>query len=868
VSEGPRDAMVIRTPDRRLRVFVSSTLGELAEERQAVSHAISALRLTRVMFDAGARPHPPAEVYRAYLAQSDVFIGLYWQRYGQIVPGLQVSGLEEEFELSGELPRLLYVKAQAPDREPRLAELLARIKDEALVSYRHFRTAAELGRLVRDDLAVLLSERFAAVGGQAAGRVPAATGARRSGRLPVSLTSLFGRERAIDEVAGLAERPGVRLVTLTGPGGVGKTRLAVAVGERLRDRFGGGTVFVPLEAVTDPGMVLAVIGRAAGANLARTGSPLEALAELFGDDRWLLILDNMEQVLRVAHDLGELLARCPGLTILATSRTALGLRAEREYPVPPLPAGPVTASAEEFAAWPAVALFVDRARAVRPDFALTEGNAAAVAEICRRLEGLPLAIELAAARTRLLDPAALLDRLAASLDALGTGAVDLPERQRTLRATVQWSVDQLEEAEQSLLEVAAVFADGWTVEAAAQVAGLEEVRALELLEALAPHSLVYADTTDLGPRSRMLEIVREFVAERLAARPDVAEVQRRHAAYYRALAERADRPLRGAGQNEWLERLQAEAGNLTAAVRWYLADDRTPLPHLFRVLWLFWTRRDREREARPWVEQLLPAADTLDPQARAELAWVAAVLAVDTGDDTAALAARERLARLLAGIQDPFLHAVSQLAMAWSLPIAGDLDGALREVAASLEELRGQDEPIFTAIAAFGAGSLETALSRHGDAFRHLREARDLAQRFGGDWLTAGCQAQLGILEVLRGRLDQARALVNQALDLSLAARSTPFMTVCLAAHAWLALAEGEPERAALLEGAAEGLRHRVGLPAWPLLRRVEADLVAQVRQRLGAGQFDQAFSAGSALTQREAIAIVRDQRGTGTQTP
>jgi hypothetical protein len=368
-------------------VFVSSTLGELAEERQAVSRAISALRLTPVMFDAGARPHPPAEVYRAYLAQSDVFIGLYWQRYGQVVPGMQVSGLEEEFELSGELPRLLYVKAPTPDREPRLADLLARIKDESLTSYRHFRTAAELGRLVRDDLAVLLSERFAAAGGQAAGRVPTPAGARRSGRLPVSLTSLFGRERTIAEVAGLVERPGVRLVTLTGPGGVGKTRLAVTVGERLRDRFGSGTVFVLLEAVTDPGLVLAVIGRAAGANLPRTGSPLEALAERFGDDPWLLILDNLEQVLRVAHDLGELLARCPGLTILATSRTALRLQAEREYPVPPLPTGPVTASADEVGAWPAVALFVDRARAVRPDFALTEGNAAAVAEICRRLDG-------------------------------------------------------------------------------------------------------------------------------------------------------------------------------------------------------------------------------------------------------------------------------------------------------------------------------------------------------------------------------------------------------------------------------------------------------------------------------------------------
>ncbi|HEV3290273.1 MAG TPA: LuxR family transcriptional regulator, partial [Streptosporangiaceae bacterium] len=259
---------------------------------------------------------------------------------------------------------------------------------------------------------------------------------RRSRPLPVSTTSLLGRERAIGEVAGLVARSGARLVTLTGPGGVGKTRLAVAVGERLRDRFGGGTVFVPLDAVTEPGLVLAAIGRMAGADLAQAGSPLEALAETFGDGAWLLILDNLEQVVQVGRDLGELLARCPGVVIVATSRTVLGLRAEREYPVPPLPAGPATASVTEVAAWPAVALFVDRARAVRPCFALTEGNAAAVAEICRRLEGLPLAIELAAARTRLLDPAALLARLAASLDALGTGAVDLPERQRTLRATV------------------------------------------------------------------------------------------------------------------------------------------------------------------------------------------------------------------------------------------------------------------------------------------------------------------------------------------------------------------------------------------------------------------------------------------------
>ena len=290
--------MVIRTPGQRLRVFVSSTLGELAAERRAVARAASALRLSPVMFEQGARPQPPRDVYRAYLAQSDVFVGLYWQRYGQTGPGMQVSGLEEEFELSAGLPRLMYVKVPAPDREPRLADVLSRVRQQA--SYRTFETPAELARLVRDDLAVLLSERFIAADGQATAMVPSPARGHGPGSLPVSTTVLLGRERAIEEVAELVERPEERLVTLTGPGGVGKTRLAVAVGERLRERFGAGTVFVPLDAVTDPRLALAAIGRMTGTDLARTGSPFEALAETFGDGAWLLILDNLEQVVQVA----------------------------------------------------------------------------------------------------------------------------------------------------------------------------------------------------------------------------------------------------------------------------------------------------------------------------------------------------------------------------------------------------------------------------------------------------------------------------------------------------------------------------------------------------------------------------------------
>jgi predicted ATPase len=858
--------MVIRTPDRRLRVFVSSTLDELAEERRAVSRAISALRLTPVMFEVGARPHPPQDLYRAYLAQSDVFVGLYWQQYGWVGPGMEVSGLEDEFELSQALPRLLYVKAPAPDREPRLADLLARIRTGASASYRTFRTPAELGRLVRDDLAMLLSERFAAG--------PAATAALHSPRrprpLPVDATSLVGREEAIEEVADLAGNPGVRLVTLTGLGGIGKTRLAVAVGERLIERFEAGTAFVPLAAVTQPELVLAGVARAVGAELAGTGSPLEALVEYFGDDQWLLILDNLEQVVEAARDLDALLARCRGTVILATSRTVLGLRAEREYPVLPLPlpADPTGVPVAELAASPAVALFVDRARAVRPGFALTKSNAAAMAEICRRVEGLPLAIELAAARTRLLNPGALLGRLARSLDALGTGAVDLPERQRTLRATVEWSVDLLDGDERSLLEVAAVFVDGWTIEAAAQVAGLDEDRTLDLTEELARHSLIYLDPAGDGPRPRMLETIRAFVAERLAARPDAAEIRCRHAGYYQEVAEQADRPLRGAGQRGGCERLDAEEGNLVAAVRWYLAHDTKPLPHLFRVLWLFWFLRDHLGQARAWVEQLLPAADSFDLQAQVELAWTAAATSVEVGDDEAALAARERLAPLLDGIGDPYLRAVSQLIMAWTSGIVGDFDGALQGVLVSLEQLRSQDEPFWTALAAYTAGLVEMTAGRYDDALLHLTEMRDLAERFDNPWLAAVSSVYLGILAVAQGRPEEARAPMDDGLDLSLAAHSTRSVTLCLAAFARLEFVDGDPGRTALLVGAAEGLRRRVGLRAWPLMRRGEAEMVAQVRQVLGPDRFDQVFAAGSRLSQQEAVAAVRDRRGTGTAAP
>jgi ATP/maltotriose-dependent transcriptional regulator MalT len=294
-------------------------------------------------------------------------------------------------------------------------------------------------------------------------------------------------------------------------------------------------------------------------------------------------------------------------------------------------------------------------------------------------------------------------------------------------------------------------------------------------------------------------------------------------------------------------------------VRWYLAHDRGPLPHLFRVLWPFWALRGYPG-VRPWLEQMLPEAGSLDTRARAELLWTAGITAIDMGDDEAAQQAVQGLKPLLAEIRDPFLRATSELIIAWSLPISGDFDEAWREAAESLDQLRHQDEPVFTVIAAFTVGLMETDIGRYHDARRHLGEVSDLADAYGIPSLVAGSRVQLGVLDILAGRVDQARATLDEALELSLATRNVPFVTLSLAAQARLALAEGNPEQAALLQGAVDRLRRRAGLQAWPMLRQGEAEAAAQVRRALGARRFNQVFDTGTKLSQRDAVAVLKDR--------
>jgi predicted ATPase len=860
MTEDPADEVAIRTPDQRLRVFVSSTLAELADERAAVARAVSALRLTPVMFELGARPHPPRELYRAYLAQSDIFIGLYWERYGWIGPGMDISGLEDEFRLSDSIPRLLYVKTPAPHREPRLTAMIEELQAQGSESYRSFRSPKELGRLVRDDLALLLSERFVSDAGRRSRSSPATerTDGRGPRSLPVMSTSLIGRDADIAEVAALLEGSDVRLVTLTGPGGIGKTRLAIAVGERLDDRLTRGTVFVPLASIAKVDLVAPRIADALGAIVEGARSPLDVLIEHLAGTPTLLVLDNVEQVVGVAPELDLLLARCPGLKILATSRTALRLRAEQEYQVGALasPASSGLPPLDELASLPAVRLFVDRAKAVRYDFALTEENAADVVEICRRLEGLPLAIELAAARTRLLEPRALLVRLEHSLDALGTGPADLPERQRTLRATVEWSFGLLNDPEQQMLDVLSIFVEGWTVDAAVHVSGLADDEVLDLLDALVGHSLVQVEAVDAGPRFRMLASVRELAAERLTSGTRLADVDRRHAEYFGGFVATDDWPRER--QAAWAERMRTEEENIRVAVRWFLTHDIAPLPHLFRVLWLFWQMRGRMPEGRAWIAEVRQRADALDDRARAELEFTSAITAVEVGDDDAALAALEELRRPDGRADDPYLESAAQLAISWILPLVDDFDAALDAASAALDGFRKLDDP-FAAFAALTVGMVELALGRDGAAQSHLAEVVELGSRFDNMWLESSARTQLASLAVRAGRLDDARSFLAASVDVR-EDTDVSTLTLCfsLVTAARLMLADGDAGRAAVALGAAEGLRRRAGLRAWPSTRRAEAELAARVAQHVAPSEYEAAWATGSEVTHREAVTLVR----------
>ena len=866
---------LIRTPDQRLRVFVSSTLQELAAERQAVRDAVARLRLVPVMFELGARPHPPREVYRSYLAQSQVFVGVYWQSYGWVAPGEQVSGLEDEYLLSAPLPRLIYVKSPAPERESRLAEMLTRIRDDGDVSYQHFSTATELQRLVENDLAVLLSERFE----MACPADGAAGEASPAGAVPVPATPLVGRDDDAVAVGDLMRADGVRLVTLTGPGGVGKSRLAVEVAQRLGPGFEDGVRFVELGSVRAAELVTAAIAAALGLNTSG-GRLINDLKSYLRARRLVLVLDNFEQVMGAAPLVAELLGAAPGVVALVTSRMVLRLSGEHEFRVPTLPVPPLGAGgdAADVQRCASVRLFVQRAQAASMGFELTSGNAAAVAEICRRLDGLPLAIELAAARVRLLPPQALLARLDDRMGLLTGGARDLPSRQQTLRNTLDWSFDLLSAKEQALFARLAVFAGTFDLPAAEAVGAVadpaEPDRAghvTDTLGSLVDSSLVQPQTRNGEPRLGLLETIREYALERLREGADWREAHDRHAAYFRALAEPVPAELQGLGQLAWLDRLETEHGNLGAAMSWLVEQDSLePAIQLSWATWRFWWLHGHTEELASYVG-ILTKSEHLPPQQRALALSGTGFGLFASGDQATAQPLLEQSLPLYRQAGD-MLGAATTAAMLGHLLALQHQDARASELleqtlaplhAASNDRLAGPERAqhlLNVALVCNFLGQIRLSQADHDRAAQLFAEALNAARSAQDRFTILISLYDLALSSQAQGDLTGAAERLKEGVSQSAEAGDKPSVAYYLEALAAVATRQDNPERAVRLFAAAGALLRAKG-SGWlhALVPRSAHgdDPVAALRSRMGDAAFEQAWTRGQSLGGSDAVEYV-----------
>ena len=735
-------------------------------------------------------------------------------------------GLGRPAELIGELEALV---AEHPHRERLRGQLMLALyrtgrQAEALEVYRQTRETLvdELGieptpALQQLERAILRHDP-----------VLEAPSSRARRDLPTPPTSLVGRERELAEVTRLV-RSGVRLLTFTGPGGIGKTRLALEVARNLAPSFGDGGAFVALTDVTQPELVVPTIlsSLGAGADLA---AEERLLAEL-RDRELLLVLDNFEQVVDAAPLLSRLLESSPRLTLLVTSRALLRIAGEREFPVPPLDPGTG-----------AVELFLERAQ----DLSRTEANDDAIREICARLEGLPLAIELAAARVRLLPPPALLARLTSRLELLTAGARDAPERQRTMRAAIEWSYRLLQPDEQLLFARLGVFAGGASLDAIEAVCGEEAT--LDALASLVDKSLIRREG-EIEPRFTMLETLREYALEQLAAQGEEDALRRRHLRYFFELVAAVELPMLGRAHQESLERLEADRANLRAAIEFaHASGEGGTAVELAAGLRTFWYVHGPADEGLRVLETVLAAPGDASPLALNKAHTGAAMLASDRGDYAAARTHLERSLELASALDDVHRMGVAYSNLGNLALYEQDWPEAQRLYESALE-LHRRDEDVRSEViaqenlglAVLGSGDPDRAIGLLEEAIARAHEVE--AER-------EAASASLGLARILieRGELDRARGLLSAARATFVALGNHARIADGLEAVAGIAVADASPAEAARLLGAAAALRDSIGTVRQPDHDRWFEAAASAARLALGDDAFARELAAGRGL--------------------
>lgn len=844
----------ILTPDQRLRVFVSSTLQELAEERNAVKNAIQNIHLIPVLFELGARPHAPRELYREYLAQSQIFVGIYWNRYGWIAPGETVSGLEDEYNLSGDLPKLIYIKKSTEPREERLTQLLHKIQQDDKVSYKTFTDVNDLGNLIINDLAVLLTERFnMSVQNKVSETKTFYT-------LPAAPNALIGREHCMQEMKKVLSSSDTRLITLAGPGGIGKTRLAIEGARIMQDYFKDGVAFIPLAPVKDASLVAETICYHLGIKIG-SGNMLDSLKLFLRDKNLLLVLDNFEQVIDAAAIVDDLLMAAPHMKIIVTSRERLALSFEQVFAVPALrDSFTETNNGDDVLYPPAIELFVKRAKSIRDSFELNEQNKETIFQICHRLEGLPLAIELAAGQINMMSPQLLLQKLDHRLDVLKGNFRDIPDRQKTIRNTIEWSFDLLNRSEQDLLLYISLFNGGAMLESIEAMEGILHNDTYGLLDALLNKSLIKKQDEDAHVRFQILESVREFAIEKLEEQNKLQAFKKIQATYYHNCLHELKLQKNKIDQSEALIHLEKEQPNIRQVMEFLLeTKDVKMLISISWNLWLFWWVNAHTKEGYTWLKKTWEIYQeeniALDPKQFSILATNVGIMAFLQLDFNMYQESLAKNLDLVRSQEDDELVATALLISGVVATILKDYEKSERDLKISLEKYKkiGMTTGISLALSGLGRNSIYVG-GKLEEAKEYYKESIALAKKDQNEISVIICLSGFALAEAMEKNTD-AKNYLRESILLSQSLHFYEALAWSLEIWALVSMIESKFIHAITLLGAVNFLRNTTHLPVWDDLQAIITDAINQLKQQTEETEFTKAWKEGADMNLDEMVA-------------